>query len=271
MLLKLIQEHNEACLRDVVDERKAQRVAGMMSIIEDVKTRIQKSQSLGRKPELRRCNTDLRADGPREKKPHEPMIIDEKEKLRRQLSASLAARKSLEIMCTSLGKEKEIMAIELARKVQELSGMEELISDLREQNDMLLGKVKACATEHKERKETSQGNLVLQERNKALSEQLLKSLDGYRSLKRKLKDSQDENAKMNSTIEDMGLEVQKGLERIHSLKEKISEGNDIKEEISALEGLFECFNMKVSKHRQKKSESHKIKSESKVSKASVIA
>ncbi|EXB51995.1 hypothetical protein L484_019773 [Morus notabilis] len=103
LLLKIIQDHNEACTRDVVDERKAQRVAGMMSIIENIKTRIQESQTVGRRAELRRCNTDLRANAPRDKKAHEP-ITDENEKLRRQLSASLAARKSLEIMCTSLGK-----------------------------------------------------------------------------------------------------------------------------------------------------------------------
>lgn len=278
LLLKLIQDHNEASMRDGVDDRKAQRVAGMMSIIEDVKTRIQKSQTLGRKAELRRCNTDLRTNSPRDKKAHEP-ITDEKEKLRRQLSASLAARKSLEIMCTSLGKEKEIMAAELSRKVQELSGMEELISDLRAQNDMLLAKVKACAAEHKEKKETGVGNSALQERNKALSEQLLKSLDGYRSLKRKLKDSQEEKVKVNAMLEETQVEVQAGLDRIRSMEERISSGNhdkavdnvDIKEQMSALEHLFQSLNMKISTHRQKKSESPKNKSEIKVSKASVLS
>lgn len=279
LLLKLVQDHNEASTRDV-DDRKPQRVAGMMSILEDVKTRIQKSQTTNRKAELRRCNTDLRANAPRDKKAHEP-ITDEKEKLRRQLSASLAARKSLEIMCTSLGKEKEIMASELSRKVHELSGLEELINDLKAQNDMLLGKVQACAAEHKDRSnkskegEAAQGNAALQERNKALSEQLLKSLDGYRSLKRKLKDSHDENTKILVTTEEMGEEVEAGLVRIHGLKKRIASGNDkevdINKEISALEEMFECFNMKISKHRQKKNESSKAKHEIGVSKAPVIA
>lgn len=256
----------------------------MMSIIEDVKTRIQKSQSSSRKPELRRCNTDLRANNsnaPRDNKnkSNELAVNDDKEKLKRQLSMCLAAKKSLEIMCASLGKEKEIMASELARKVQELEETEELISDLRAQNDMLLGKVKACAVEHKERRsgvgETSQGNAALQERNRALSEQLLKSLDGYRSLKRKLKDSQEENVKMEEEMEKMGVEVQDGLERIQKLREKIDgKGSekevDINEEIKALEGLFECFDLKISKHRQKKNESSKSKNEAKVNEASVI-
>jgi len=272
LLLKLIQDHNEACIKEAVDERKAQRVAGMMSIIEDVKARIQKSQTSSRKPELRRCNTDLRANAPKDKKPNEPMIIDEKEKLRRQLSASLAARKSLEMMCTSLGKEKEIMAAELSRKVQEVGGLEELVSDLRAQNDMLLAKVKTCAVEHKEKKETGHGNSALQDRNKALSEQLLKSLDGYRSLKRKLKDSHDEGVKMTSTMVEIESEVQKGFARISSLKEKISSASDAKEEISALESMFECLALKFTKHKQqKKNECPKNKSDSKASKVSVIA
>lgn len=260
LLLKLIQDHNEASMRDGGDERKAQRVAGMISIIEDVKTRIQKSQThVSRKAELRRCNTDLKTNPPRDKKAHEP-ITDEKEKLRRQLSASLAARKSLEIMCTSLGKEKEIMAAELSRKVHELTGMEELISDLRAQNDMLLGKVKACAAEHKEKKEqeTCVGNSALQERNQALSDQLLKSLDGYRSLKRKLKDSQEEKAKVNAMLEEIQVDVQAGLGRIHNFQ-KAADNVDIDDEISALSHLFQSLNMKISKHKQRKTESPKSK------------
>ncbi|PON71645.1 myosin heavy chain-like protein [Parasponia andersonii] len=292
LLLKLVQDHNEAGTRDGVDDRKSQRVAGMMSIIEDVKTRIQKSQSSGRKPELRRCNTDLlrsnnggggsSSSAPRDntKKSNELPINDEKERLKRQLSMSLAARKSLEILCGSLGKEKEIIASELSRKVQECASLEELVSDLRAQNDMLLGKVKACAAEHKERRsssgvgETSQGNAALQERNRALSEQLLKSLDGYRSLKRKLKDSQEESVKMEVEMEKMGVEVQDGIERIQTLKEKIGKWSgekevDIDEEIKALEGMFECFNLKISKHREKKSASPKKKNETKVNKATL--
>ncbi|KAM1123224.1 hypothetical protein ACFX19_004733 [Malus domestica] len=268
LLLKLIQEQNEACTKDN-DDRKMQRVAGMMTIIDDVKTRIQKSQTVKRRAELRRCNTDLRPNVPRDKRPPEP-VIDEKERLRRQLSASLAARKSLEIMCSGLGKENEIIASELARKVHELTGMEEHINDLRVQNEMLLAKVQAFAAEHKEKRCAGggveiHGNAALQERNKALSEQLLKSLDGCRSLKRKIKDAQKENNGMHSTMEEMGVEVQEGLEQIRALKQKIATSNeqaaDIEEEISALEHLFESFSMKISKHGSKKGESAKHNTE----------
>lgn len=269
LLLKLVQDHNEACTKDI-DERKPQRVAGMISIIDDVKTRIQKCQTLGRKAELRRCNTDLRQNAPRDKKSSQEPIADEKEKLRKELSASLAARKSLEIMCSSLGKEKEIMSSELARKVHELNETEELVNDLRVQNEMLLGKVQAYAADHKEKRSNigggeTQGNAALQDRNKALSEQLLKSLDGYRSLKRKLKDAHEENMRIQTTVEEIGMEAEAALRRILSLKERIvinnEEGVDIGKEISALETLFQSFNMKISKNGKKKSDSPKANSE----------
>ncbi|KAF3450349.1 hypothetical protein FNV43_RR06429 [Rhamnella rubrinervis] len=265
LLLKLVQDHNEACTKDI-DERRPQRVAGMISIIDDVKTRIQKSQTLGRKAELRRCNTDLRPHAPRDKKSSQEPIADEKERLRKELSASLAARKSLEVMCSSLGKEKEIMSSELARKVHELNETEELVNDLRAQNEMLLGKVQAYATDQKEKRSNIDGGeTALQDRNKALSEQLLKSLDGYRSLKRKLKDAHEENMRVQTTMEEIGMEAEAALHRTRSLKERIvvnnEEGVDIGKEILALETLFQSFNMKISKNGKKKSDSPKANSE----------
>ncbi|KAL7131115.1 hypothetical protein ABFS83_13G177200 [Erythranthe nasuta] len=140
LLLKLIQDHKEACGKEKNDRRRMLRVATMMTILDTVRARIQKCQSFGkRKPELRRCNTDLRAN---QSSSGDAAVVDEKEKLRRELSASLATRKSLEIMCSSLGKEKEIMAAELSRKVQELKGLEELLDDLKAQNQILLDKVR---------------------------------------------------------------------------------------------------------------------------------
>ncbi|GLT51259.1 hypothetical protein SLA2020_246800 [Shorea laevis] len=62
LLLKLIQENNKASAREQ-DDRKPQRMAGMITILDDVRTRIKKSQSMiGKRSmaELRRCNTDLR-------------------------------------------------------------------------------------------------------------------------------------------------------------------------------------------------------------------
>lgn len=284
LLLKLTQEHKNACNKEKNDGRRMLRVATMMAILDNVRTRIQKCQSFGNKSsseaELSRCNTDLKVTShvPIDKKHHEPMI-DEKEKLRKQLNASLVARKSLEAMCSSLGKEKEIMASELSKKVHELNEMEDLINDLKEQNESLVERLHGCATEQKERRYSSggetQGNIALQERNKALSEQLLKSLDGYRSIKRKWKDAQAENMAMHATMEEMTAKVGAGLARIHSFKERIASESvpsaDIQEEIVELEHMFECFEMQVAKHGQKEGECVKPKAEISACKPIVLA
>ncbi|XVE67529.1 hypothetical protein DITRI_Ditri08aG0168200 [Diplodiscus trichospermus] len=264
LLLKLIQEQSQASNGEI-DDRKAQRVGGMITILDDVKTRVEKySQPVGKSSkELRRCNTDLRPQrAPRDRKSAD-VVIDEKEKLRRELLASSSARKSLEAMCCSLGKEKGIMASELSRKVQELNEMEELINDLKAQNKSLLDKVRACAAEHTDKKhgvETHQGGInvaALQERNKALSEQLFKSIDAYRSLKRKYNDAKDENIGIQTAMAEMEVELAAGIERIHELQQRLAtkvEKSDIGKEISEMHRLFQSLNMKISKHMQKKSD-----------------
>ncbi|KAG6755112.1 hypothetical protein POTOM_040926 [Populus tomentosa] len=251
LLLKLIQDHNEASTKDN-DDRKMRRFAGMVSILDDVKFRIQKSQSGEKKaPQLRRCNTDLRrSQNPADKKPQES-VGDEKERLRKQLNASMAARKSLEMMCSSLGKEKEIMAAEIARKVHELNEAEELVNDLKAQNETLMAKLQARAPQKKSSNSggEAQGNAALQERNRTLSEQLLKSLDSCRSLKRKYKVAKEENRGICATMDVIKMEVGAGLENIRSFRSRVAISKDIEEEISALEQMFEGFDMKISKHR----------------------
>lgn len=136
----------------------------MMTVLDNVRTRMQKCQSFGKgseaEAELQQCNTGTRKQGSN-------VVVDENEKLRRELSSSLVARKGIEIVCSSLGKEKEIMAAELSRKVLELSGMEELITDLKAQNETLLKKVRKCGLEHEDnkydRRESEQGSLALQD------------------------------------------------------------------------------------------------------------
>lgn len=293
LLLKLIQDHKDACDKEKNDSRRMLRVATMITILDSVRDRIQKSQSFGNKSseaELRRRNTDLRPNNvPREKRQSgEPAVDEEKERLRRELSASLAARKSLQAMCSSLGKEKEIMAAELSRKVQELNGMEELVNDLKAQNETLLHKVQECASKHKEKKHgggggggvgggESHGNVALQERNKALSEQLLRSLDGYRSMKRKLKLAQEENVKMHAAMDEMGEKIMRSLERVRSFKEHLSLSSgsnppiDGQEEILQLESMFECFQMMVTKYDRKQGECNQPKGEINACKPSVLA
>ena len=263
LLLKLIHEYKEVSMKGN-DGSKDQRISEMMLIIDEVKSQIQKSRSLGkrREAELRRCNTDLRRNVPKDKKTNEPIIIDEKERLRRELNASVASRKSLESICSSIGKEKEIIAKELARTVQQLHGMEEHVNDLKAQNEMLMCKVQACVAEHRVKKNNvpdAQGNFeALQKRNKVLTEQLLKSLDAYRSLKRKLKEYQERRNGTNARMEEMGIQVRAGLERIHSFKEMMitqtddDKQIDIESEISALEHMFKCFDFEISKQTKVK-------------------
>ncbi|OIV95750.1 hypothetical protein TanjilG_05298 [Lupinus angustifolius] len=261
LLLKLIQEHNGCSAKDNY-ERKCNRVNGMMFILDEARSRVQKVQSsTKRKAELRRCNTDLRPKipAPKDKRIHPDLSVDEKEKLRKELNASLVEQQSLQAMCSSLGKEKQIMASELARKAQELAEMEEFIGDLKARNDTLLERLHAASSELKEKKNSGidmDGNITLQARNKALTEQLQKSIDGYRSLKRKLRDIQEENKEMHATMEQMEVEVREGIDRIHGFKEEMVSGNEqtnnIQEEISALEHMLESLNKKISKYTQKK-------------------
>ncbi|KAK7303082.1 hypothetical protein RJT34_13981 [Clitoria ternatea] len=259
LLLKLIHDHNGSGPKEN-DERKFHRVNGMMFILDEARSRVQKIQSsTKRRAELRRCNSDLRPNIPngKEKRPND-VPIDEKERLKKELNASLVARQSLQAMCSSLGKEKQIMAAELARKAQELTELEDFIGDLKAQNDMLMEKLHACSSEQKK---SSAGemecNVVLEERNKALAEQLQRSIDGYRSLKRKVGDMQEKNKEIHDTMEQIDMEVQAGIDRIRSFKKGITtttnlERNKIKEEISVLEFLLNSLKKKISKHMQKK-------------------
>ncbi|XP_027086267.1 uncharacterized protein [Coffea arabica] len=298
LLLKLIQDHNNACHKQKNDGRRKLRVATMMTILDNVRTRIQKCQFVGNKrseAELRRCNTDVQArDVTRESKHGGDLVADEQEKLRKALNASLAARKSLEAMCSSLGKEKEIMESELAKKNHEVNEMEELISDLKEQNETLSEKVKECASEHRDYNKSAVGgaglvvgaditqghtNAILQERNRALSEHLLRSLDGYRSIKRKLKEAVEENLVARVMMEEMMVKFKGSLEIFRNFKEKIAASalsdpsvDDIQEEINQLENIFESLTVQVAKHGQKKAECMKVKGEiiGNPSKASVV-
>ncbi|XP_068655910.1 uncharacterized protein [Aristolochia californica] len=278
LLLKLIQEHNEACRRDE-STRISQRIAGMISIIDNIRSRIEKSIPPGRKDAvLRRCNTELRRNPlTKDKKPSEP-VNDDSQALRRELSTSHESRKSLERMFSSLGKEKEIMAAELARKVQQISCMEQDIGDLKAQNKKLLQMVQHCAAEHKEQKNEvreSSGNQALQERNKTLSEQLLKLLDGYRSLKKKQKEVQEENVKLRANMAEIAQEVLVGQEGIHGFRERVEKRKEkelnVEEELSAMEDLFQRFEAKVNMGGPKRSECMKPKPDMMAEKSPVIA
>lgn len=240
-----------------------------MTILDDVKIRLQRSQTSSKKnkAELRRCNTDLRINHPPKDglKNNETLVLDEKEKLRRDLNASYAAQKRLGVMCASLGREKDIIARELTRKVQELNEMEEHVNDIRAQNERLSAKIQASVAQHKEVKKSAKGSenhhinyAVSQQRNKELSEQLLKSLDGYKAMKRKHKEVKEERDGMQAAMEELGDEVKCSLHLVTSLKECVSGCNlgeqvgDIQDKITSLEHVFKRLEVKTSTFRQER-------------------
>nr|CAD1819628.1 unnamed protein product [Ananas comosus var. bracteatus] len=229
LLYKLVQDHSYpskgAAAAD--DSRRQHRVAGILTLLDDIKSRVHQSNLAAphhhhhrAAAELRRCNTDLRRNGGSggsDKKP-QPMPsmppmppqdpAEEAQRLRRELSATMAARKSLERM-----------------KVQELDDAEEAVGDLRSQNERLLDKVKVCVAEHKAVAKSVGGDAqrheTLLERNTALSEQLLRTLDSYRAMKSKLKEAQEENTRMVYRAAEIGGGVKAGVEGIRRLREKI--------------------------------------------------
>lgn len=205
-----------------------------MTILDNVRTRIQKCQSFGNKRSeaaLRRCNTDLRLNHPPKDKKVEA-VVDEKEKLKRELAACAAAKKSLEMMCSSLGKEKEIMAKELLKKVYALNEMEDVVNDLKEQNQELVRRL------HKREEGQSDGTEVeaMQERIKNLTELLVRSNDGCRVMKKKLEEAEEESATLCRTIGGMGAEIEASLGRVKRLGDP---GFDVQDEILGLENMLQ--------------------------------
>lgn len=206
-----------------------------------------------REAELRRCNTDLRRGAPqRDKaKPLDPAANDtpDAQKLRRELFSSFNARRNLERMCASLSREKEFIAAELARKVRELGEAEELVEDIRRQNAALLEKLKTFAPRENGDGGDGEGrthNSALQERNKALTEQLLRSVDAGRVMKRRLAEVQEENARV--------AEVTMAVARLVSrIREKMNAGDaELEEEVKSLERVLIGLQGKLLRLHQRK-------------------
>ncbi|KAG6473143.1 hypothetical protein ZIOFF_067050 [Zingiber officinale] len=234
--------------------RKAQCITEMMAVLGDMQSQVQKANvPRRREAELRRCNTDLRRGAPQRDraKPLDPAASDtpDVQKLRRELFSSFNARRNQERMCASLSREKEFIATELARKVRELGEAEELVEDLRRQNSVLLEKLKACAPG--ENGDAGDGearshNSALQERNKALTEQLLRSVDAGRVMKRRLAEVQEENAR----VAEVTVAVAKSVGRI---REKLNAGcAEVEEEVKSLDRVLIGLQGKLLKLHQRK-------------------
>ncbi|MQM21906.1 hypothetical protein Taro_054953, partial [Colocasia esculenta] len=236
LLLKLVQDYEDAARNGgggASARRPPHSIAGILCVLDDVKSGLERSHASTRRreAELCRCNTDLRRGsvtgvcpsgvlyGSREHQHRRPpeVAVEENQRLRKQVSASLAAQKSLEKMFSSLGKEKEIMAAELQRKAHKLRDLEEHLDDLKAQNEMLMHKLQLCAEEHRVGKagggsEEAAEAAACSER--MLSEQLLRELEGCRSLKRRLIEVQEEKVGLQARMADMAGQVAVRLDRI---------------------------------------------------------
>nr|DAD25072.1 TPA_asm: hypothetical protein HUJ06_026536 [Nelumbo nucifera] len=142
-----------------------------------------------------------------------------------KLSASMAAQKSLERMFSGLGKEKEIEAGELTRKVHELKDTKEFLNDDKAHNNMLLAKVQACAARNKiatVEEETTKGTLWV-----SILDEEVERIIGYSNAR---KDGRD------------GQAVSRGLKRIQYFRQRVVECNErqrgIEEELVELENIF---------------------------------
>lgn len=126
---------------------------------------------------------------------------DENQKLQKEISTKLTDVKNLRILFSSLGREKEIMAAELALKARLLGEMEEHLNDLKEQNKTLSNRLKTYARENKTKNRGTQETILsLQNRNKQLAEQVLRTSEGYRAIKRESKDLREQNSGLKREI-----------------------------------------------------------------------
>ncbi|KAF9608188.1 hypothetical protein IFM89_007574 [Coptis chinensis] len=75
-----------------------------------------------------------------------------------------------------------------------------------------------------------------------------KSLDGYRSTKRKMKEAQDENARYRAKVKEVAEEIVRGLERIHGFQQRNAGRVNVEmvEELSAVEHMLRELETKVS-------------------------
>ncbi|KAF3781691.1 hypothetical protein EJ110_NYTH36277 [Nymphaea thermarum] len=244
-LLRLVDKFTFSGDLNANDKRSCGRVAPILALMDEVKARLEART----------------APSPRG---------DENQKARKELTATPAARKSLERMFSSLGKEKEIMAGELARKARELDEMEEIVADLKAQNEKLLARVQALTSSDRTTSASPPppadgGGTVrmaaLQERNKVLSDQLLKSIESYRSMKRKYKDAQEANAALHASVAGYD-EIRSCIARIRASRSRdgwSADSADFENILEAIERICRRSNSRHDRKAKEEAEEDKMK------------
>lgn len=257
LLLKIIEEHKVATNNNINDGKKMLRAATMMTILENIRLKIQSSHPFqiegAEKILIRRCssNSDFQqkdvgggsgsSSGGGDNHDHHIVPIDEeRDRLRKSLDSSLAQRRSLEIFFTNLRKERDMMSNELSKKVNLMNGMEEFVQELEAENQSFSVKVRECVflhgTEESDTKDVD--NIVqLREKNRALSNDLQCTRDRLQSIKAKTKELNDQNNTINGQMSEISGEVNAALQRLNRLKQ-IKVASD---EIAQLEQVLECF------------------------------
>lgn len=250
LLLKIIEEHKVATNNNRNDGKKMLRAATMMTILENIRLKIQSSHPFqvegAEKDLIRRCssNSDFQqkdVGGGGDNHDHHIVPIDEeRDRLRKSLDSSLAQRRSLEIFFTNLLKQRDMMSNELSKKVNLMNGMEEFVQELEAENQSLSDKVRKCVSLHStEEYDTKDEDYIqlLREKNRALSNDLQCTRDRLQSIKVKTKELDDENNTIYEQMNEISGEVNAALHRLNRLKQ-IKVASD---EIAQLEQVLECF------------------------------
>lgn len=174
-------------------------------------------------------------------------LQEENESLIKENSIKILNLNDLEVLNSSLIKEKDQLESELLLKASILGGIEENLNNLKEKNQMLSGKLDASTQEQNVQIETMKESIFgLQDQNKTLSDQLLESRKRNSVLETRLSEVEEENRRLQSEIENLRAVLQKGEYEANALMtEKAALENDIissKEKLHVLKSKCHFFN-----------------------------
>eukprot|EP01018_Ginkgo_biloba_P004379 Gb_33470 [translate_table: standard] len=208
---KGLEEENGRLQSELVDLRVvAQKWEKDAHILESKKAELQSGITSG-KEQLNALKEKCRSFyGDAE---HLPIRLqDEPEQLRKENSTKTFDLNDLEVLYSSLIKDKERLQAELLVKGSMVGGMEKDLNDLKEQNQI-------STQEQKEQIRALQETIIpLQDQNKTLTDQLLGSLEKQHELETRFKGLEEENRRLQSELADLRVVAQKWEKDAHILE-----------------------------------------------------
>lgn len=160
---------------------------------------------------------------------------EENESLMKENSVKTIDVNDLKLLISNLLKEKEQLGAELLLKASMLRGKEEILNNLKEQNQVLFGRLDALQEQNVQIETLKESIFVLQDQNKTLSDQLLESRKINSLLETRLEKLEEENRRLQSELENLTPVLQKWEHEAHVL---ISENDALeKSSISGNEQL----------------------------------